>query len=53
MRIPYARGLNNASRVQNDVAAQHIVRQYIYLRLRCLEELSETSFGWILSKYQS
>ncbi|KAI1100154.1 hypothetical protein F4804DRAFT_336538 [Jackrogersella minutella] len=66
MSNPLAEGLNNANRVQNDVAAQHLARQAIqsaglppvvpalYAWAPCTypEVPDETGFGWTMSEFR-
>ncbi|KAI0377940.1 hypothetical protein F5Y04DRAFT_263094 [Hypomontagnella monticulosa] len=63
---PLAEGINNANRVQNDVAAQHLARQsidsielkpvvpavYAWAPCRYPEIPDETGFGWTICEYK-
>ncbi|EQL01119.1 hypothetical protein G6O67_000494 [Ophiocordyceps sinensis] len=60
-------GLNNANRVENDVAVQHLVRQsmvqaglgplvpaiYAWAPAKTTDATDETGFGWIMSELKS
>jgi hypothetical protein len=64
---PAATGVNNANRVQNDVAVQHLVRQsmahaglpelvpaiYAWMPTTITDAWDEKSFGWIISELTS
>ncbi|KAH8742627.1 hypothetical protein F5883DRAFT_63305 [Diaporthe sp. PMI_573] len=64
---PAAHGVNNANRVMNDVAAQHLVRQsmakaglaplipdiYAWTPATTTDEADEKGFGWIMSEFRS
>ncbi|KAI2780338.1 hypothetical protein F4815DRAFT_470907 [Daldinia loculata] len=66
MSNPLAEGLNNANRVENDVAAQHLARKSIQSRgldvvvpavyawspCRYPEVPGETGFGWTISEFK-
>ncbi|ETS74001.1 hypothetical protein PFICI_13867 [Pestalotiopsis fici W106-1] len=66
MSNPLAEGLNNANRVENDVAAQHLVREalhaaglpslvpavYAWERCRYEEAPDETGFGWTIGEFK-
>lgn len=61
---PAAEGMNNSNRVENDVAAQHLVRQsmaqiglvplipaiYAWARATTTSATNEDGFGWIISE---
>lgn len=63
---PLAEGLNNTNRVENEVAAQHLIRQsiqaaglspvvpalYAWAPCRYPEIPDETGFGWIMSEFK-
>lgn len=64
---PAAHDLNNANRVANDVAAQHLVRQsmadsglpplvpdvYAWAQVTTAEVVAEEQFGWTMSEFRS
>ncbi|KAG8156813.1 hypothetical protein KVR01_013418 [Diaporthe batatas] len=64
---PAAHDVNNANRVENDVAAQHLVRQslakvglatlvpdvYAWAPATAIDEVDERGFGWIMSEFRN